>query len=65
MKVYRDIIDNNGVVTSTIEIFDIMEGTYSGTDMGERSITATIKYETPIDFKAGDYFTTTLSGVTF
>lgn len=55
MKVYRDITDNNGVVTSTIEIFDIMEGTYSGKDMGERSITATIEYETPIDFKAGDY----------
>lgn len=55
MKIYRDITDNNGVVTSTIEILDIMEGTYSGTDMGERSITATIEYETPIDFKAGDY----------
>lgn len=55
MKVYRDITDNNGVVTNTIEIFDIMEGTYSGTDMGERSITATIQNPTPIDFKAGDY----------
>ena len=55
MKVYRDITDNNGVVTSTIDIFDIMEGTYSGTDMGERSIQVTIEYETPIDFKVGDY----------
>ena len=55
MKVYRDITYNNGVVTSTIDIFDIMEGTYSGTDMGERSIQVTIEYETPIDFKVGDY----------
>lgn len=54
MKVYRDIIDNNGNVTKT-PIFNIMEGTYSGKDMGERSITATIEFPTPIDFHAGDY----------
>lgn len=54
MKVYRDIVDNNGNVTKT-PIFNIMEGTYSGKDMGERSITATIEFPTPIDFHAGDY----------
>lgn len=36
-------------------IFDIMEATYSGQDMGKREITATIKFPTPIDFKLGDY----------
>ncbi len=54
MKVYRDIVDNNGNVTKT-PIFNIMEGTYSGKDMGERSISATIEFPTPIDFHAGDY----------
>ena len=54
MKVYRDIVDNNGNVTKT-PIFNIMEGIYSGKDMGERSITATIEFPTPIDFHAGDY----------
>lgn len=55
MKVYRDVLDaTTGVVTKTA-IFNIMEGTYNGKDMGERSITATIQFPTPIDFKAGDY----------
>ena len=53
MKVYRDIVVN-GTTTQT-EIFDIAECTYSGKDMGERSITANIKWATPIDFKIGDY----------
>ncbi len=55
MKVYRDVLDaTTGVVTKT-PIFNIMEGTYSGQDMGERSITATIEFPTPIDFHSGDY----------
>ena len=54
MKVYRDIVDNSGNITKT-PIFNIMEGTYSGKDMGERSISATIEFPTPIDFHAGDY----------
>ena len=53
MKVYRDI-EKNGVVTQT-EIFDIAECTYNGKDMGERSITSTILWATPINFKVGDY----------
>ena len=53
MKVYRDI-EIAGVITKT-EIFNIPQCTYSGKDMGERSITATIQFATPIDFKIGDY----------
>ena len=53
MKVYRDIVEN-GVTTQT-EIFDIVECTYTGKDMSERSITATILWPSPIDFKVGDY----------
>ena len=54
MKVYRDIVNANGKIEKT-PIINIMEGTYSGVDMGERSITATIEFPTPIDFHAGDY----------
>ena len=53
MKVYRNIEVNGSVQQTTI--FDIGEATYSGTDMGERKITATIKYQAVIDFKVGDY----------
>lgn len=53
MKVYRDLVEN-GVLVSK-EIFDIAECTYTGKDMGERSITATIYFATPIDFQIGDY----------
>ena len=53
MKVYRDdIVD--GVVHQNV-VFDIPTCTYSGKDMGERSIVATIEYSSPIDFKVGDY----------
>lgn len=54
MRVYRDLVDGQGNVT-TIAVFDIMEATYTGQDMGKRVITATIKYPTPIDFHLGDY----------
>lgn len=53
MKVYRDLVED-GVLVSK-EIFDIEECTYTGKDMGERSITATIYFATPIDFQIGDY----------
>ena len=53
MKVYRDLVEN-GVLVSK-EIFDIADCTYTGKDMGERSITATIYFATPIDFQIGDY----------
>lgn len=53
MKVYRDLVEG-GVLVSK-EIFDIAECTYTGKDMGERSITATIYFATPIDFQIGDY----------
>lgn len=49
MKVYR-IID--GVETP---IYDIMEASYSGKDMGERVITAKISAPEVIDFKIGDF----------
>ena len=42
-------------VETLVDIFDIKEFTYSGKDMGERSITATINHPSPIDFRAGDF----------
>lgn len=53
MKVYRNVTQNG--VTKQVVIFDIAECTYTGKDMGERSITASIKWASPIDFKIGDY----------
>lgn len=51
LKGYRNI---EGVET-LVDIIDITEFTYTGKDMGERSITATIYHPSPIDFRAGDY----------
>lgn len=42
---------------ATICVYDIMEWQYNGKDMGERSVTATIKSPLPIDFRIGDYIT--------
>lgn len=53
MKVYRDRIENGNVISDGW--FDIMECTYTGTDMGERKVVAEIKWATPIDFQIGDY----------
>lgn len=53
MKVYRDVVENGIIVKK--EVFDIIECTYSGKFMGERSISANIEWASPIDFKAGDY----------
>lgn len=49
---YRKDDDGNVVLT---EIIDINELTYTGKDMGERSVSATVKFPTPIDFQIGDY----------
>ena len=51
MKVYR----YNPVTDNREEIFNIMKGTYTGKDMGERSITAIIEFPSRIDFRIGDY----------
>lgn len=55
MRVFRDIYNAQGQFVRTDVVFDIMEATYTGQDMGKRSIVATIKYATPIDFQMGDY----------
>lgn len=51
MIVYRNVAGQ----ASPSEIFDIKEATYTGKDMGERKIVATIKWPSPIDFQIGDY----------
>lgn len=53
MIVYRDVDENGAIVQD--KIIDIIECTYSGKDMGERSITATFNLSYPVDFKIGDY----------
>ena len=53
MRVFRDIEENGTIVQKPI--FDIIECTYSGKDMGERSITATFHFPSPVEFKIGDY----------
>lgn len=53
MKVFRDVIENGESVKK--EIFSIEECTYTGKFMGERSISATINWPSPIDFHVGDY----------
>lgn len=53
MKVFRNVKEESGVVKK--EVFDIIECTYSGKFMGERSITASINWPSPIDFQIGDY----------
>lgn len=55
MRVFRDIYNAQGQFVRTDVVYDIMEATYTGQDMGKRSIVATIKYATPIDFQMGDY----------
>ena len=52
--ILRGLREVNGVET-LVDIFDITEFTYTGKDMGERAITATIYHPSPIDFRAGDY----------
>lgn len=53
MRVFRDVEENGTIVAKPI--FDIIECTYSGKDMGERSITATFHFPSPVEFKIGDY----------
>lgn len=49
---YRKDTEGNVVLQ---DIFDIVECTYTGKHMGERSITATVNWASPIDFQIGDY----------
>ena len=49
---YRENEAGQSVLT---DIIDINEITYSGKDMGERRLTATVNFPTPIDFRIGDY----------
>lgn len=51
MKVYR----YNPKTKIEEPIFNIMKGTYTGKDMGDRSITAQIDFPSHIDFQIGDY----------
>lgn len=53
--IWTAIDEQTAMANSVISIVDIMKATYSGTDMGERKIVATIKFPTPIDFRMGDY----------
>ena len=53
MKVYR--IEKVQGVDTEVEVIELKEATYTGKDMGERKIVATIKYPSPIDFHIGDY----------
>lgn len=51
-----ELTDNEKALAhSEIPIFNIMEGTYTGKDMGERSITAQIDFPSRIDFQIGDF----------
>lgn len=52
---WTNISRNEAMSLNELPIFNIMEGTYSGVDMGERSITATIDFPSRIDFQIGDY----------
>ncbi|MCM1443674.1 MAG: hypothetical protein NC083_09130, partial [Muribaculum sp.] len=53
MNVYRKIQEDN--LIKEIVICNIPEATYSGKDMGERAITATLQHWEVIDFQIGDY----------
>ncbi|MBE6319684.1 MAG: hypothetical protein E7075_01835 [Bacteroidales bacterium] len=53
--IWTAIDEQIAMANSVISVIDIMKATYSGTDMGERKIVATIKFPTPIDFRMGDY----------
>lgn len=49
---------------ATLAVFDIMEATYTGDDMGERKVVANIKYPTPIGFRIGDYVEIAIQSLT-
>lgn len=53
--ILQEITQQEAQANAIIEVIDIMEWQYNGKDMGERSVTATIKFPTPIDFRIGDY----------
>lgn len=52
---WTEITEQQAQANAVRKVFDIMEATYVGKDMGERKITATIEWPTPIDFHIGDY----------
>lgn len=63
MKVLRDIYED-GVLVRTEEVFTLKECTYTGKDMGERKVTATVKWPSPIDFRPNDYIELQMSDLT-
>lgn len=55
IAVWKPATDAEVAKYEAIPIFNIMKGTYTGKDMGERSITAQIDFPSRIDFQIGDY----------
>lgn len=55
IAVWKEATDAEVAQYEAIPIFNIMKGTYSGKDMGDRSITAQIDFPSRIDFQIGDY----------
>ncbi len=55
IAVWKEATDAEVAKYEAIPIFNIMKGTYTGKDMGERSITAQIDFPSRIDFQIGDY----------
>lgn len=55
IAVWKPATDAEVAKYEAIPIYNIMKGTYSGKDMGERSITAQIDFPSRIDFQIGDY----------
>lgn len=55
IAVWKEATDAEVTKYEAIPIFNIMKGTYTGKDMGERSITAQIDFPSRIDFQIGDY----------
>ena len=55
IAVWKPATDVEVAKYEAIPIFNIMKGTYTGKDMGERSITAQIDFPSRIDFQIGDY----------
>lgn len=55
IAVWKEATDAEVAKYEAIPIFNIMKGTYTGKDMGERSITALIDFPSRIDFQIGDY----------
>lgn len=61
---WTEIDDQTASDFATLAVFDIMEATYTGDDMGERKVVANIKYPTPIGFRIGDYVEIAMQSLT-